>query len=81
MSAGSHKLLTGNGKPSTAAAGQADGCLLHRTTHSQFTGIHPSPQQVPSLRILGIVLLPTSIQGGSEDLQGKEGAWGSQNRG
>lgn len=73
---GSHKLLTGNGKPSTAAPGQADGCLLHRATHSQFAGIHPSPQQVPSLRILGIVLLSTSIQGSSEDLQRKGGCSG-----
>lgn len=70
---GSHKLLAGNGKPNTAAPGQAGGCLLHRATHSQFAGIHPSPQQVPTLRILGIVLLSTSIQGSSEDLQGKGG--------
>lgn len=76
MSAGSHKLLTGNGKASTAAPGQADGCLLHKGTHSQFAGIHPSPQQVPSLRTLGIVLLSTSIQGGSEELQGKGGCLG-----
>lgn len=72
---GSHKLLAGKGKPSTAAPGQAEGCL-HRATQSQFAGIPPSPQQVPSLRILGIVLLSKSIQGSPEDLQGKGGCSG-----
>lgn len=78
---GSHKLLTGNSRPSTAAPGQGDGCLFHRATHSQFAGIHTSPQQVPSLRILGIVseklgYISTFIQGNSEDLQGKGGCLG-----
>lgn len=72
---GSHKLLAGKGKPSTAAPGQAEGCW-HMATQSQFAGIPPSPQQVLSLRNLGVVLLSKSIQGSPEDLQGKGGCLG-----
>lgn len=52
--------------------GREMGCSL-RAIQSQFAGIPPSPRQVLSPGFLDIVLLSMSIQGSSEDLQGKGG--------